>query len=189
LKAFFKHPLVIALLSCLIFTPIGSAIYDNTKTIPFITPILKFFSILWTGMVRVLLFKITLLSILVVIISAIAILFLVNKVFYRDNKEAYFNRVQEPKFFEYKQDILKKWLWEWNYKIEGNTYHIIRLRPLCKKDHTPLVNNGNYGLICPRCDTHYGDGLYGNNEYTQFENEDAIITLIQDNIKKRYNNL
>jgi len=166
-----------------IFSFILSILKDFRYKEPFLTTVKKIFSSIYQIITTILTFKINVGMILLTIFILIGVLFLIDKIFYSKVTEP----IKDPNFLSYKQDILKRWLWTWDYKQGSNGYVIINVKPLCIKDETPLVNNDKYGLICPRCETRYGDSWYGG-DYSNFEDINAITILIEDNIKKRFNN-
>jgi len=174
LKTFLKHPIVISILSCLILTPIGSAIYDHTKNIPILTEfILKPLSELWRYLVFLITFKI---EVWVIIVSC-AIIFGVVKILKTARQDAV-----NADFLTYKQDRLKKWLWSWEYKYDTVTkqYSIINLMPVCERCNLTMRELSFANVIeykCPKCDAKINNVFDG-----YIESKGDVQTLITHNV-------
>ncbi|HWZ03265.1 MAG TPA: hypothetical protein VNX40_06600 [Mucilaginibacter sp.] len=97
--------------------------------------------------------------------------------------------IQEPKFLQYKKDVLIKWLWAWDYEIlrSSNHYVVVNLNPVCKIDETPLIKQSDDSYTCPHCNTTFGDNLGG--EFSEPEDHVVVLKLIEDNIRKIMNDV
>jgi len=206
MKKFLLHPITIAVFSGLIITPIGNAIYDHTKNIPILTNyILKPLSVIWNDISLVANYKISIGIFLLIFIGFLAaIIFLIWFLLRKEEKEKERKIIKEiafksipemsleiePEFLNYKKDVLRKWLWQWDYGFNSKeNYVILNLKALCDEDETPLVlcfanRRSYYG--CPRCGKHFGDsGIL--NGFSSLERDIDANVLIADNIKKKFN--
>jgi len=174
MKKFFKHPITIALISCLFFTPIGSAIYDHTKNVPVLTDIiLKPFSVIWNGILSFIAYKVSIGSILITLVLLIGLIFSIDKIF--------FSYSNQKDFLDFKSGVLKqwKWSWEWSYNYRTQKYNISHLRPYCHKcDIKMIADYRVYVFDCPNCNLQY------NTAYNTNEDKTKIEALILDRIDK-----
>lgn len=177
MKKFLNHPWTIAI-GTILLTPIASLIIDAIKGIKFLTT----FKVIWKFLVHYiglfLNFDIKVWWILVsLVILSLALYIVVKVANQRDNKNS-----EKVSFLSYTKDTLKGWKWEWTWEknFEGK-YEVKHLHPVCSACGTPLVpHNSFYGRMrCVRC----------SNEPPQRKpNENDILVLIYDNVKRKSSN-
>jgi len=129
---------------------------------------------IWVGLTAFLDFNIKVWWLLIAIVVLLTLLLFYAK--YQDAKE----RNRRPPFWDYTNDTIKGFSWEWEWKRSyGNTFNIDGLHPVCSKCNTPLMYTDSYGyypeLKCPRCNTII-------NYNPRVESETRVI--IRDNAKK-----
>ncbi|MCX6745651.1 MAG: hypothetical protein NTX00_01370 [Candidatus Parcubacteria bacterium] len=86
---------------------------------------------------------------------------------------------QKPDWLKYNKDILKKWIWRWNYIKFGKKYEILDMVPYCPECDCNLLNRKDFIDViayCPKCLTEY--------EGDEIENEKEIESLILRKINK-----
>lgn len=181
MKNNFIYPLAVAFITVFIFSPIGNAIYDkNAKVIPFITPILRFFSYIWHNIFN---YQISLWLVLLIAFLVFVIAQMNQSVVGTSNDYSGFtNTVTTKSYKNYTEDILKKWKWSWRYKFFDfdNTYDIVDLLPICPQcDMKMLVTNPNNSYACPNCNQQFH--IYLNPDETPFK----IKAIIANKIEKK----
>jgi hypothetical protein len=161
-KSWINNPWVITLIAYLVLSPIGSWIYDHTKNIPVLSPILKISSFIWNEIFN---FKIAVWAILLIVfIGRFCIIFLK-----RLNKES-------PKsdaaltlpFMNYTSDRFKKWKWSWKYHVNSysNTFIVENLSPVCDVCNIKTSKSWSDGYYhCPMCRKEYISDYSGEYEY------------------------
>lgn len=79
---------------------------------------------------------------------------------YQESKSKHDERT-DPPFFQYTNDRIQGWNWEWTWKKNMfDEYEIDNLHPVCEKCGTPLVRSENYlHLECMRCNKQYSRDL------------------------------
>lgn len=163
----FLLPLVVVVIGSFVISPIANALYDPTKkTIPFITPLLKFFSFIWNDFLN---YKASVWIELIILIA----MFICNWIYwqtrpvYLNNQPGEWpNQVKlEPtaNFANYTEDKFKTWKWKWRYNFfpDQKRYTIEDLKPVCGKCNIKMLQDGFSELTfhCPNCsqiyDAHY----------------------------------
>jgi hypothetical protein len=158
----------------LVLSPIGSGVYDNTKKIPIITPILGAFKFVWNVVLD---FNVPLY--LVLIIATIAVFFTRNHFIFKEKSREI--EVPNAPFLSYTEGVLKVWKWKWTYRFDNfeNKYRIEDLTPICEVCDIKMLNYGYYNSYrCPKCNKYYATA------YQSWENKTDIEALIIDNIEK-----
>jgi hypothetical protein len=191
----FILPVIVLIIGSFIISPIANAWYDPTqKTIPLVTPALRFFSFVWNDLLN---FKIPvwilILTFLIIIYIAYRIikntevskfsatqLSLENDIPYEDDVSYEdMKEILGPDYLSYKQDTLKGWKWGWEYKCDKSRgrYTIEELRPICSKCEMKSIDNiSNVDTICPNCDNIF------NIHSTAITARNKIKALIQNKI-------
>jgi ribosomal protein L37AE/L43A len=177
LKNILKHPFAIALVSCLVFTPIGSAIYDHTKTIPVLTPILKVWNFIW---LKIFNYGIPL-YVSVILIVIVAIVVRNHFVFKIKLKEEMDRMPKKPyaDYLQWKSGTFKRltWIWQWHYNSKTNNYEVSGLVPVCNQCGYKMHNDPGYAIYrCPNCSNIYAG--------VDFENWFDIKSIIQQRLDK-----
>jgi len=169
-----KSPWVISILSALIFTPVGSYIYDHTKNTPIITPLLKCFSFVWNSIFNFLI------PVWIIIAGTVVIYFLI--LYIKKVNPDVKNTIKEkqiPLWINYKKGILKRWTWAWDYELNyiSEKYEITNLLPYCTRCDIKTLHDFSGLYRCPKCSDYFN--LSSSSEFPS-----DIEALIIDNIQK-----
>jgi hypothetical protein len=185
----FLLPLMVAFIVAFVLSPIANAFFDpKKKEIPFITPVLKFFSFIWNSILN---YPLPIWIFLVVMFLIGFLLYFINI-----KKKTPIEDIQitvpppvlevpvllKPDYLKYTQDILKQWKWNWKYKTTdyGKTYLIDDLRPVCSNCSMKAIDGGLHFLFtCPNCDRVF------NTAQTSSEDKNKIIALIKYRIENK----
>ncbi|MGY4540055.1 hypothetical protein ACVW0P_004497 [Mucilaginibacter sp. UYNi724] len=157
-EKFYNNTWFQIIVTTLILTPISSAIYDHTKDIPIITPILSVFKYVWVNV-----FNFNIPLYLVVIAFTILIVGMKNYLTFKDKiPEIYASLevVKEPDYINYTEGKLKKWTWTWNWKYNSisDSYSISDLVPICNRCTYKMKGDIGFAIYtCPNCDNMYAD--------------------------------
>lgn len=146
-----------------IFGAVVTLIYSVIKEIKFLEALIVFYDIF----ISILFFQVSLIWIILIII----IIYFLRKVLK--------NRFKlKPEWLNYKNDILKKYLWTWEYKYDeyDEKWQIVEMSPHCHNCECILhYKSGN--IECPNCGNIYG--------YNYYEDLEEIKKMIINKIEKR----
>ena len=167
-----KNRILAVLITGLVLPILASLIYDLIKSKTLFTTIWSILKWIFSLIVKVLTFKISLWIILVCILIFIVVIIVIAHFPTKNN---------EPEFIKYTEDVIRgvTWTWSWELGVD-HKWHIQNLKVKCSKCNATMIEYQDYVFACPMCkyDT------FGKKFDKPFEIESIII----DRVNNRYNN-
>lgn len=162
----------------LLLPVIAAGTYDFIKDKPVTSTLFKVFN--WCITIIKLFFnhEIKVWHIIAFFVLLFVILYLLSL-----RKTKYPEVILKPDWINYKRDILKQWLWTWDYEKNPFThkYEIVNLTPICQKCDIRMLGDDYYNgyYRCPKCNY-----SLQSSHYYKWEAKEDITALIIDKIEK-----